>query len=62
MTDLPLIIDSTTAVEMLFGGRKRKYYYRLYEMIEREEIAAKKIGDRWFIPGKEMQRFIDEQE
>ena len=46
---------------MLFGSTKRKYYYRLYEMIDREEIAAKKMGDRWFIPGPAMQRFIDEQ-
>jgi hypothetical protein len=61
MTDaLPMMIDSRQAVQMIFGSTDRKHYYRLYEMIEREEIGAKKLGDRWFIPGTAMQKFIDE--
>jgi len=62
MTDenLPLMIDSSQAVKMIFGSTDRKYYYRLYEMIEREEIGAKKLGDRWFILGASMKKLIDE--
>lgn len=44
---------------MLFGSGDRKNLYRLYAMIDREEITAKKLGDRWFIPRAEMEKFID---
>ena len=60
MTELPLLIDSGEACELLFGSKTRKNFYRLYEMIDREEIAGTKIGGRWFIPGKAMQKFIDD--
>ena len=59
--DLPLLIDSRAACEMLFGSADRKHFYRLYEMIEREEIGATRLGDRWFIPKNSMKKFIDEQ-
>tara|TARA_Y100000588_G_C14209996_1_gene906284 strand:- start:340 stop:537 length:198 start_codon:yes stop_codon:yes gene_type:complete len=57
---LPLLVDTGEACRLIFGSRARKNYYRLYEMIEREEIAGTKIGGRWFIPGKAMQKFIDD--
>ena len=57
--DLPLLIDTGLACEMLFGSSYRTDLYRLYAMIEREEIGAKKFGGRWFIPRAEMQKFID---
>lgn len=59
MNELPLLIDSKTAVQMLFGNNDRKNLYRFYAMIDREEIAAKKIGDLWFVPRAEMEKFID---
>ena len=59
---LPLLLDSRAACKILFGSNARKNKYRLYAMIDREEIAAKKIGDRWFVPGAAMQKFIDEQQ
>ena len=56
----PLLIDTGEACTLIFGSKTRKNYYRLYEMIDREEIAGTKIGGRWFIPGKAMQKFIDD--
>jgi len=58
--NLPLMIDSRQAVKMIFGSTDRKHYYRLYEMIERKEIGAKKLGDRWFILGTSVKKLIDE--
>jgi len=59
-TDLPLLIDSRDACLKLFGDASRKNFYRLYQMIDRDEIGAKRLGDRWFIPRREMQKYIDE--
>jgi len=57
--ELPLLIHTGLACEMLWGSSHRTDLYRLYAMIEREEIGAKKLGGRWFIPRAEMQKFID---
>ena len=57
--ELPLLIDSKQACEMLFGSNDRAMKYRLYAMIEREETAATKLGTRYFIPRAEMQKFIN---
>tara|TARA_R110000824_G_C15160378_1_gene671860 strand:- start:1330 stop:1515 length:186 start_codon:yes stop_codon:yes gene_type:complete len=56
--DMPLLVDSKEACKILFGNTNRKNYYRLYGMIEREEIVGTKIGERWFIPGKEIKKFM----
>lgn len=63
MTDdeFPALVDSRKACEILFGSNERKNVYRLYAMIERGDIAARKLGDRWFIPGHEMERFTTSQ-
>jgi hypothetical protein len=55
---LPLLIDSKTACQMLFGDDDRKHFYRLYAMIEREDIIARKMGRNWFIPRSEMEKFL----
>jgi excisionase family DNA binding protein len=59
--ELPLLIDSTQACKMLFGSDQdpRNMKYRLYAMIERGEIAATKLGTRYFIPRAEMEKFIN---
>ena len=66
MTDLPLLIPTNDAIEMLFGrtedrSKRRRQLYRLYEMIDREEIGARKIGDRWYIKGSSMKDFVDDE-
>ena len=58
--ELPLLIDTKRACMMLFGDDRRKNFYRLYTMIDRGEIAARKLGDRWFIPRAAMETFFDE--
>ena len=60
MTELPLLIDTKRACMMLFGDDRRKNFYRLYQMIERGEIGARKLGERWFIPRAAMQQFLDD--
>ena len=59
LTDLPLLLDTRLACQMLFGSGDRKNLYRLYAMIDRDEISAKKLGDRYYIPRAEMEKFID---
>jgi len=44
---------------MLFGDDDRKHFYRLYAMIEREDIIARKMGRNWFIPRSEMEKFLE---
>jgi len=55
---LPLLIDTKSACRMLFGDDDRKHFYRLYAMIEREDIIARKMGRNWFIPRSEMEKFL----
>jgi hypothetical protein len=58
--NLPLLINTKQACNMLFGNDDRKNFYRLYTMIKRGEISTRKLGDRWFIPRAEMQQFLDD--
>ena len=58
-TELTPLVSAVKACEALFGSRGTTDRYRLYRMIDREEIGAKKIGRRWFIPRTEVERWLD---
>ena len=48
--DMPALVDTLSAAQIIFGDSRRKNLHRLYMMIRRDEISARRIGGRWFIP------------
>jgi hypothetical protein len=51
-----LLVNVTNACTMLFGNATEATRMRLYRMIERDEISAKKFGRIWWIPRAEIAR------
>jgi len=61
--ELGPLVNARKSCEALFGSTDRTSAradrYRLYAMIDRAEIKAVKIGERWFIPKAEIERWLD---
>ena len=51
-----LLVNVTGACTMLFGNSTEATRMRLYRMIERDEISARKFGRIWWIPRVEIAR------
>ena len=54
--DTSLLVNSTQACSMLFGNSTESTKMRLYRMIKRDEISARKFGRDWWIPRTEIAR------
>ena len=57
--ELGPLVSARKSCEALFGSTDKADRYRLYAMIGRDEISAKKIGNRWFVPQAEIVRWLD---
>jgi hypothetical protein len=51
-----LLVNVTDACEMMFGNSTEATRMRLYRMIERDEISARKFGRIWWIARSEIAR------
>ena len=50
------LVRLRAACEYLFGNSDESTKMRMYRMIDRDEIVARKFGTRWFIPREEIER------
>lgn len=57
--ELGPLLSGRKACEALFGSSRKADRERLYAMIDRKEITAKKIGERWFVRQAEVVRWLD---
>ena len=50
------LVRLSAACKYLFGNADESTKMRMYRMIDRDEIVARKFGTRWFIPREEIER------